>query len=173
MPTTCSHCAAEFEISALEEELLLHGDFPLPKHCPACRRQQRLLFRNFFNLYHRTCDLSGKKIISMYDSDVPFPVYATQVWWGDGWDPLSYGKEWSPHRTFEEQIKELHDTVPRMAIMNSASDNTEYCNLAFHSRNCYLVHGCVNSEDCMYGHIVWRSKHCYDCLYLYESEFFL
>jgi len=38
------------------------------------------------------------------------------------------------------------------------------------SRNCYLVFGNVENEDCAYGHIVWKSKDCYDCLYCYRCE---
>jgi hypothetical protein len=167
---TCRQCSAAFTVSALEQGFLRNHDLPLPADCPVCRRQKRLPFRNFFNLHHRTCSLTGKKVIAMYDSLVPFPVYDTHEWWSDRWDPLSFGKPWNDERTFLKQMGDLHVSVPRMAVMNSASENTDYCNLCFNSRNCYLVHGCVNSEDCMYGHIVWRSKNCFDCLYLYECE---
>ncbi len=170
MANTCFHCRQKFSTSPIEEKLLQDYGMPIPSECPACRRQRRLLFRNFFHLYHRTCSLTGKKIISMYDSRVPFPVYATQEWWSDRWDACSYGITWNPNAALFSQLQILHTSVPRMAVMNTASENTEYCNLCFYSRNCYLVHGCVKSEDCMYGHIVWKSKDCFDCLYLYECE---
>lgn len=170
MQKTCATCAAGFEVTDVESNILSTIKVPEPEQCPACRRQQRLLFRNFFYLYHRTCDLTKKKIISMYDEDVPFPVYETHEWWSDRWDALTHGLKWSEDIPFFDQLKTLHETVPRMSVMNTASDNTDYCNMCFYSRNCYLVHGCVNSEDCMYGHIVWRSKDCYDCLYLYQCE---
>jgi hypothetical protein len=64
----------------------------------------------------------------------------------------------------------LHDTVPRMNIMNTQCENTDYCNFSFSNSNCYLVFGNVFNEDCCYGHIVWKSKNCIDCLYIYESE---
>ncbi|MDD5469672.1 MAG: hypothetical protein PHO92_02630, partial [Candidatus Peribacteraceae bacterium] len=55
--------------------------------------------------------------------------------------------------------------------MNVNCENCDYCNMSNGSRNCYLVFGNVGNEDCMYGHIVWQSKDCYDCLYTYRSEF--
>lgn len=143
---------------------------PGSEECPDCRRQRRLMFRNFFNLYHRTCDLTSKKIISMYDKDTPFPVYDMHDWWSDKWDAGSYGLEIDWNIPFFEQIRTLHRTVPRMSIVNSNCENTDYCNMSFQSRNCYLVFGNVGNEDCSYGHIVWQSKDCYDCLYVYRSQ---
>jgi len=61
-------------------------------------------FRNFFNLYHRTCSLTGKKIISMYDSGVSFPVYDMHEWWSDKWDALEYGKAVDPAQPFLAQV---------------------------------------------------------------------
>lgn len=171
MQKNCSSCSEPFSVTTLETTFLQDHDLPEPIDCPACRRQKRLLFRNFFHLYHRTCSLTGKKIISMYDTTVPFPVYNIREWWSDQWDGLQYGAPWKDGDSFVERLAMLHKTVPRMAIMNTSSENTDYCNLCFYSRNCYLVHGCVNSEDCMYGHIVWRSKNCFDCLYLYQCEY--
>lgn len=170
MQKTCKQCSVTFEITDVEAAYLKARELVLPEACPACRRRQRLRFRNFFNLYHRTCNLTGKKIISMYDTDVPFPVYDLHEWWSDKWDGKSYGLTWDRSRPILDHIADLHTKVPRMAIMNTSSENTDYCNLCFYSRNCYLVHGCVNSEDCLYGHIVWRSKNCVDCLYVYKCE---
>jgi hypothetical protein len=167
----CTHCSAAFSI--LPQERKLYDAFQVtdPSECPDCRRQHRLVFRNFFNLYHRTCDLSGKKIISAYDIDASFPVYEVREWWSDKWDGLKYGIDVDFNRPFFEQVKILHNTVPRIALMNVAGENSDYCNMSNGSRNCYLVFGNVGNEDCMYGHIVWQSKNCHDCLYTYRSEY--
>ncbi len=168
--TDCKNCNTGFEITDKDREFYAKMDIPDPELCPKCRMQNRIAFRNFYNLYHRKCDLTGKQIISMYDSDAPFPVYEMNEWWGDKWDPLDYGQDMDFNRPFFEQLKELHMKVPRMNIMNTSCENSEYSNLAFDSKNTYLVFGNVKNEDCCYGHIVWQSKDCFDCLYVYRSE---
>lgn len=30
----------------------------------------------------------------MYPADAPFPVYCYECWWGDGWDPKSYARDY-------------------------------------------------------------------------------
>jgi hypothetical protein len=167
---TCTQCSSAFEIAPGETALYRDLDVSMPELCPACRRQRRIVFRNFFNLYHRTCSLTGKKIISMYRNDAPFPVYAIEEWWSDKWDPLSYGKEIDWNRPMFEQIGDLHRTVPRVAMVSMNCENSEYCNMAANTKNSYLVMGCVANEDCMYGHIVWKCKDAYDCLYCYQCE---
>ncbi|MDD5623190.1 MAG: hypothetical protein PHI23_00580, partial [Candidatus Peribacteraceae bacterium] len=92
MATVCTFCGSPFSLAgAAETDFYKRMDVPEPTECPACRRQRRLMFRNFFHLYHRTCDLTGKKILSIYDAGMSFPVYGIQVWWSDKWDGLSYG----------------------------------------------------------------------------------
>ncbi|MDD5041196.1 MAG: hypothetical protein PHX87_02900 [Candidatus Peribacteraceae bacterium] len=176
---TCFQCSAPFEITqddkAFYREAGLtvaskHFSIPEPVTCPACRMQRRIAHRNFFNLCHRTSSLSDKRIISMYDEDVPFPVYEIHEWWSDRWDGLRYGREVDFGRPFFDQLGELFNVVPRMSIFNNNCENTDYCNFSFQSRNCYLIGGNVGNEDCCYGHIVWLSKNCYDCLYIYRCE---
>ena len=167
---TCTQCKSSFEISDQDREFYQKLDLPDPSFCPACRMQNRLAFRNFFNLYHRKCDLSGKKVISMYDENFPFPVYDLSEWWSDKWDPLDYGIEVDFSKSIFDQLRQLHRAVPRMNIVNTNSENCEYSNLSFNARNTYLVFGNVDNQDCYYGHIVWHSKNCLDCLYVYRSE---
>jgi len=143
---------------------------PPPRMCAPCRMQRRLLFRNFFNLYKSKSSLSGQEMISMYAPGAPFPVYTIEEWWGDGWSALDYSLDFSFDRSVFQVLAELHKTVPRMRMHNSMCENTGYCNFSFQSKDCYLVFGNVENEDCCYGHIVWRSKNCFDCLYTYKSE---
>ena len=170
MQKSCTTCGQAFDLHPTEQRVLQKLGLPEPAHCPKCRRQQRLSFRNFFNLYHRQCDLSGKKVISMYDQGTPFPVYDMQEWWSDKWDPFSYGLDVDFSRPFFQQVEQLHRTVPRTALVSVQSENADYSSFSFGSRNCYLVFGNVQNQDCAYGHIVWQSKDCYDCLYVYRSE---
>jgi hypothetical protein len=176
----CKACGIEFEIT--DEDLDFYErvspvfggnkiQVSSPEICPNCRAQNRFTFRNFFNLYKRKSDLSGKEIISMYYEDSKFPVYDIQEWWSDKWDASDYGKDVDLGSPIFPQIQALHNSVPHINIANIQCENCDYSNLAFQSRNCYLVFGCVLNEGCAYGHIVWQSKHCFDCLYTYRSEF--
>lgn len=179
MSVTCTNCSQAFEVSSSDEQFYeevgptIAGQkfpIPIPDICPPCRMQRRIAHRNFFNLCHRTCELSGKRIISMYSEQAPFPVYEMHEWWSDKWDPLEYGQEPDLSRPVFSQLEELFSKVPRMSILNSQSENTDYCNFSFLSKNCYLIGGNVRNEDSCYGHIVWKSTDCYDNLYIYQCE---
>src|SRR5665213_1814799 len=100
----------------------------------------------------------------MYRESVPFPVYDVQEWWGNDWDAKSYGLDVSFERPMFSQMADLQAVVPRLNNVVVQSENCDYANFCFESRNCYLVTGCVKNEDCAYGHIVWQSKNCIDCL---------
>lgn len=54
--------------------------------------------------------------------------------------------------------------------MNTNCENSEYSNFALRSKNCYLIFGCVEDENCDYGHIVWNSTDSSDSLYIFKSE---
>jgi len=166
----CQNCKADFTIEPEDFEFYEKIGVPEPGKCPRCRQQHRILFRNFKTLYKRESDKSGKPIISQYSEKAPFPVYATNEWWSDDWDAKDYGREVDFNRPFFDQINDLWQVVPRANVSNVQSVNCQYSNMVLGSKNCYLVFGCVDDEDCAYGHIVWNSTDCLDCLYVYKSE---
>src|SRR3989338_7487387 len=179
MQKKCTQCGSLFEATDADLQFYKNAgppiagkNFPIPAPslCFPCRMQRRIAHRNFFNLCHRKCDLSGKRIISMYGEDAPFPVFEMHEWWSDRWDALQYGRKFDPSCPFFHQLQDLFSRVPRMAIVNVLCENTDYCNFSFSSKNCYLIGGNVGNEDCCYGHIVWQSKDCVDCLYVYRCE---
>lgn len=100
---------------------------PAPTLCPDCRQRRRLSFRNERNLYRRSCDASGKQIISIYSPDKPYKVYDQKIWRSDGWDPMSYGRAFDFSRSFTEQFGELMREVPKVGIVNTNSINSDYC----------------------------------------------
>ena len=179
MEKVCKQCQESFDVDesdlAFYERVspVIGGErrlIPPPSLCPDCRCQRRLHFRNFFNLYKRSSSFSGEPFITMYPDETPFPVYSIEEWWGDGWTGLDYGLPWDPERGPFEIMRELQRTVPRMNVMNVRCENCGYCNFSFQSSDCYLVFGNVVNEDCYYGHIVWHSNSCFDCLYVYRCE---
>ena len=168
---TCARCQANFDISPEDLAFYANIDVPAPNECPTCRQQHRILFRNFKTLYQATSAKSGKPMISMFSDSVPFPVWTNTEWWEDDWDAKNYGRDIDFSRPFFEQLKELSDSVPHYGIHNSQSTSCDYSNAVLQSTNCYLVFGCVNNENCSYGHIVWNSTDTVDGLYVFKSEY--
>ncbi len=127
---------------------------PPPTHCPECRQQRRLAWRNEQHLYKRSCDLCQKSTISVHSEHAPFPVYCTQCWWGDGWDPLSFGIAVDKNMPLLPQLKVLLDRVPHLAMQNDngiSSENSEYCYDISRAKNCYRLIGSWYDEECHYG----------------------
>src|SRR6185295_3633885 len=104
---TCRKCATEFKIAPESMAFYERMGVPTPRNCPDCRMRQRIMFRNEHKLYKRTCDGTGKSIISIYDTAVSFPVYHYDFYWSDHWDPLSYGQEINFSKSFFEQFAAL------------------------------------------------------------------
>ena len=180
MLRACIKCCSEFAISAEDLDFyrkvspVVGGEMltvPPPTHCPNCRKQRRLLFRNERSLYQRTCDLTGKAMLSIHPEGTVFPVYENSAWWGDGWDALSFGRNFDFGRGFFEQFVEVRDAVPRINLyIDSLCENSKYCNQIAMCRNCYLMFACTSNEDCYYGYRVNNSRNCIDCLMTNDSE---
>lgn len=179
MVSFCKQCQISFEIS--EEDLQFYASIspvfagkkyaiPAPKLCPHCRLQRRMAFRNERKLYSRKSDLSGRMIVSNYSPDKPYKVYDQEEWWSDQWDPLQYGRDFDFNRSFNEQFNELVQDVPHVSLTNTGCENSYYTNFALYGKNCYLIFGMGNSEDCLYGKFIVASKGCVDNLAIYSSE---
>ncbi len=166
----CTITGETFTVSELELSLLRSFDAPLPTISPAERQRQRAAYRNFRHLYRRSCSASGRPIVSMYHADQPFPVFESSAWWSDDWDPLDYGRQYDPGRSFLDQYHELAMAVPRFAVATVNCENSQYANFAMDSKSCYLVFGCVRNEACCYGHIVWDCECCIDMLYAFRCQ---
>lgn len=172
MPS-CRHCHATFTI--YDEDLKFYEEvspvvagkklsLPPPTLCPDCRQQRRIAFRNAHVLYRRTCDLTGKSIVSILSPDKPFKVYGHDEWWSDRWDPLDYGRPFDFSKPFFEQFRELMLVVPRMAVSSKDSENSDYVAIGGGDRNCYMVSPCFLSEDCYYGDSVYSCRDTVDGL---------
>jgi len=86
---------------------------PSPTLCPDERMRRRLAFRNERYLYTRTCDATGKEIISNFGPHTACPVFAREHWISDKYDPSSYGKVFDSSRTFFDQFGDFIKTVPQ------------------------------------------------------------
>ncbi len=180
MEKICEQCNSQFEISQADLDFLQKispvfdgkkHQIPPPKACPVCRQQRRLAFRNERVLYSRKCDLSGKSIISIYSPDKPYKVYDQEEWWSDKWDALSYGRDFDFSKIFSEQLRVLYKDVPHVSLYNTNVENSYYTNYALNQKNCYLVFGAGNNEDCLFGKFIVYCKNVVDSLSVYSCEF--
>lgn len=185
----CTQCSASFNITL--EDLAFYDKvspvfngkkelIPPPTLCPPCRQQRRMMSPNIRNFYRRNCDLCKESMVTAYAPGSPYTVYCQRCWWGDEWDELRYGRPYDFSRSFMEQLKDLQRVVPRLALMNKAPENSEYCNYAGFNKNCYLAgFGSWYNEDCLYGMYFDHSKDAVDCSLLkhgelcYECVFFM
>lgn len=175
----CRNCQSGFEISDQDLKFyekissVINGQkflIPPPTFCPDCRQQRRLSWRNERKLYHGKCDLCGKEMISIYSSDKPFKVYCQNCYWSDKWDPIEFSKEIDFNESFLNQFSQLLKDVPRLAIINRNSVNSDYTNICEDNKNCYLLVESSTNEDCLYGYWLQKSKDCTDCSYCNECE---
>ena len=175
----CKQCNIAFEITDLDREFLnkvspvINDKKHLvsePTLCFDCRQQRKLAWRNERYMYKRKCDFSGEEIISMYPPDSPFKVYKQSIWWSDKWNALDYGRDFDFNRPFFEQFRELQLEVPRVALVNKQSENSEYTNHSANNKNCYLSSVVFGCEDIYYTDWAMdHSKDCIDCSYLLEG----
>lgn len=174
-------CQKAFEILPEDREFLgrlapvIAGKsipLPDPTLCPDCRQQRRVATGNMFNLYERTCDLTGKKIISMYSPDSPYKVYNQPDWYSDKWDALEYGREFDFSRPFFEQFHELDQVVPKQCLLTGYEydENSAYTNHAGKNKNCYLIFDSDENWDSYYSFSINHCKNCMDCFRTFDSE---
>ena len=169
MPS-CKNCKKQFDINDKHREFYKRMDVPEPTHCPVCRMQRRLAFRNERSLYKAKSSKSGKDMISMYNPENGFVVYEQKEWWSDDWDPLDYGRDFDFSRPFFEQYVELREVVPRFNVFNKGCENSDYVNYATYNKNSYLVFGCWFNEDIFYSQTLTDCKDCFDSLFMDKSE---
>lgn len=145
---------------------------PTPTLCPEERMRRRIAYNQETVLYSRTCDFSGKKIISGYSPDKPFKVYDSAMYWTDQWDPTSFGIQIDGNKSFFTQFSELQQKVPRISLLTDViNQNSPYVNQANGIKNCYMIRRAVNDEDCYYSYRIINSQKSIDCSFVDQVEF--
>ncbi|MDP3976030.1 MAG: hypothetical protein Q8P95_03875 [bacterium] len=179
MSKTCRTCQTVFEVTESDLAFLkkvspiIAGkryDIPTPTLCPECRLQRRMAWRNDRNLYSRTCDFSGEKIISMFRPDPKVKVYKSDIWWGDGYDARTFGRDYDFSRSFFEQLNELIQTVPWPSLAAPDCENSPYVNYAYKNQNCHLCFAGNFLQDSYYCYNGENSRDCCDCLFINDCE---
>lgn len=168
----CKNCQQDYTITPQDESFYGKLKVPAPTHCPDCRLQRRLAWRNEKSLYKRKCDLCHKDIIAIFPADSKYKVYCQECWWGFSWEPMQYGRDFDFSRPFFEQFAELLKEVPFFSLLNQASslENSEYVNHVTDAKNCYLVFAANYLEDCLYSSYIWECKDTLDSMFCTKVE---
>ncbi len=180
----CS-CWCEFNIADWDMELIgkISPSFnwikyliPTPTLCPACREQRRLAWRNERNIYRTTSHATWKNILSIYSPDKPFKVFEKAEYLSDRWNALDYWREYDFSRSFFEQFDELLKDVPKMALTQENSENSDYTNRTWNVKDCYLsfitwesvnshyIYWSMFTDDSLDCGYIMNSQLCYECL---------
>ncbi len=171
MQNQCKNCSQSFEITDEDLAFYKRMDVPAPMHCPPCRQQRRLAWRNERTLYARNCDFCDEHLISIYPEKTPFPVYCNKCWWSDKWDPMEFGQDFEFDKDFTAQFKELQNKVPRQAIYLKNALNSDYCNHSENLKNCYLCICVAKSEGIYYSKwCIDKNRDLADCFQMRSSE---
>lgn len=163
MDFTCSVTGTPFQISQKEQELVEGMGFPLMPICHEERMRNLMATRNEWKLYHRTCDKTGDKILSAYPDDSPYTVYRNDIWWGDSWEALDYGRDFDFNRPFFEQFFDLQKVVPREGTSVFESQNCDYNSHTRYSKDSYLNSLVVRGENLMYSYWMVDVEDVVDC----------
>lgn len=167
----CQNCKNDFTIEPEDFNFYEKVKVPPPTFCPECRAVRRFASTNERVLYKRKCDLTGENIFSMYPENVPFPVYKTEEWYRDEWDPYQYGMDYDFSCPFFEQFRELQKKVPKMALVRQGqSVNSEYTHRVNNMKNSYMVFRASNSVDSFYSYTAMDIKDCSDCFAVSQCE---
>ncbi len=166
----CENCNSAFNIELEDTGFYERIKVPSPRWCPECRRIRRMTWRNLRSLYRRSCGLCGKILISMYPDD-GCPVYCTECWNGDGWNPLDFGVDVDWTVPFLIQWKKVLQTTPRhFNYRGGTVVNSDYANYLINVKDVYLGFSITNSENVQHSENVDDSKDIFDCLYASNSN---
>lgn len=167
----CQNCKKDFTIEPDDFSFYEKMKVPPPTFCPPCRFMRRMSWRNDRSLHKRSCDLCTKSFISIYRSNVPFPVYCRECWWSDKWDAVNYGREYDFSKPFFQQVWELGNKVPRLGIWQRNVTNCDFSNMVGESKNVYLsISVVLGSENVFYSKAIDKSYNIYDSYNVKESD---
>ena len=169
----CQSCKKDFTIEADDFSFYEKIGVPAPTFCPDCRMQRRLAWRNERGLFRRKCDAPEHEemLVSIYPPGENVVVYDHDYWHSDAWDPTAYGTDYDFNKDFFSQFKGLLSKVPVIALFDSKSVNTSFCNVTVEHKNCYMVSAGWNNEDSLISNRVSYCKDTCDSYCCHKTEF--
>src|SRR3989344_3316829 len=163
----CIDCKNEFEIDSGDLVLYEKIGLKIPEQCFFCRIKQYSAFWVFGKFRKGVSNLSGESLITVLPSSPRYPIYTSHEWWGDAWDPMTFGQDYNSSRPFFDQLKELQEKIPRPHQVSSKSTNCDWCDDSWDSKNCYLCRSILkfseNSKDCIDSYFLFDCRNCQNC----------
>jgi hypothetical protein len=169
----CKNCSNAFVIEVNDFTFYQKINVPKPTLCPDCRCMRRMVHRNERNLHKRTCDITGKNIISIYRADCPYTICDKDFYFSDEFDPTQYFSEYTEDKSFFEQFYTFAKTVPLPSLFLRNSENAVYNQDMSNSKNCYLCFRTHDSQNMLYTYRGNKSSYCTDCFQAVEQSEFL
>ena len=166
----CQDCKEKFTISSEEKLMYERIGVVEPKKCFFCRVKQHLAFWVFGKFRKGVSDLSGESLITVLPEKVRHPIYKSKEWWGDGWDPMAFGRPFDPIRSFFEQLKELQEKTPRAHQTGDHNTGCDWCDDVWESKNCYLARSMLRCENLSYGYRCVDIKDSIDLAYCFKMD---
>ncbi|MBI2631217.1 hypothetical protein HYW73_03340 [Candidatus Nomurabacteria bacterium] len=99
-----------------------------------------------------------------------FPIYTSHEWWGDNWEPMSFGQEYDPTKPFFTQLKELQEKVPRAHQIGRKNYACDWSEDTWESKNIYLSRAIWKCENLSYCYRVLTSKDSFDLVYCFDMQ---
>ncbi|MDQ3075587.1 MAG: hypothetical protein M3Q34_00460 [bacterium] len=170
---SCQNCKNDFTIKSRDFDFYERIKVPPPTSCPNCRCMRRMVHRNERHLHKRTCDITGKNIISIYRTDCPYTICDKDYYFSDAFDPFLYGVTYNESSRFFEQFYQFAKKVPLASLFVRNSVNCGYNQDMGGSANCYLCYRTHNSQNMLYTYRGNKSNYCTDCFQSIQNCEFL
>lgn len=126
-----------------------------------------LAFWQYTSLHKRTCDRTGKDIVSVFSAQCPYPIWHKDEWMKNANPPMA---EFDFTKPFFEQLWELFQRCPLPHNTGVGSENCEYTDDWWHSKKCYLCHSGVNCEEVYYSYRSIGCRNCFFCVFSNNCE---
>jgi len=166
----CQKCKQNFTIEPDDFALYQKMDLPSPVLCPYCRYKYLLAFWVNGRFRIAKSAFSGKTIITVLPESVPFPIYERAEFISDQWDPLTYGRDYEPSKSFIEQVVELQSKVPHPHQVGTKNVNCDWTDDMWESKDAYLTRSALHLESVIYGYRVVNCKNCIDITFSFDLE---
>ena len=169
----CENCKKGFIIEPNDFLFYEKIKVPSPTWCPNCRCIRRMVHRNERNLFKRTCDITGKSIVSIYRPDCLYTICDKDYYFSDNYDPFKYGRNYDFNKKFFEQFYDFAKTVPLTSLFVRNSVNCAYNQDMGGASNCYLCFRTHDSQNMLYTYRGNHSSYCTDCFQAVVASEFL
>lgn len=168
MSPLCAVSGENFTVSPLEQALRKKLDVAAePDAKPQYRIRHLGAFWQHWTLHPRKCDKTGKNIISGLPASCPYPVWHKAEWVAHAKPPSA---EFDSDQPIFEQAWELFQRCPIPHNLGSHSENCEYTDDWWYSKNSYLCHSGYKCEDLKYCYRNMNTTDSQFCVFSFDTE---